>query len=96
LSCLFSETGIYALLCRDCRAAVAGCQSGFSGAYSGIDALMRSGGAACLAIVVLMLVILFIPFRQGPVWAKWSLPVADACLLIAGLVFSLMGRKTRP
>ena len=40
-----------------------------------ILALMRATGGAWLATAMAMLIILFIPFRQGYNWARWAIPV---------------------
>jgi hypothetical protein len=36
--------------------------------------LMKATGGASLAIAVLISVVLFIPFRSGAVWARWTIP----------------------
>lgn len=47
-----------------------------------ILALMKVAGTGFLTIVVLEYIILFIPFRQGAAWARWTLPLGG--ILICG------------
>ena len=54
-----------------------------------ILALMRAVGAACLAVVVLILILLFVPFRQGAVWARWAIP-AGGLVLSAGALYAML------
>jgi hypothetical protein len=46
-----------------------------------ILALMESVGAACLTIGFTVLILLFIPFRRGEIWANWT-------IFLGGIVFS--------
>ncbi len=39
-----------------------------------ILALMRAAGGAGLAVAVLELFLLFVPFRLGAMWARWAIP----------------------
>lgn len=50
-----------------------------------ITALMRAFGGACLTIAVTSLVILYIPFKHGALWAKWLLPSLYLLSSLAGL-----------
>ena len=54
-----------------------------------ILALMRSVGGACLAVVVLLLILLFVPFRQGVVWARWAVP-AGGLVISAGALYAML------
>lgn len=54
-----------------------------------ILALMRAVGGACLAVVVLLLILLFLPFRQGVVWARWAIP-AGGLVLSAGSLYAML------
>jgi hypothetical protein len=47
--------------------------------------LMRAVGGACLAIAVLELAVLFVPFRQGAVWARWAIPAGGLLITAAAL-----------
>jgi hypothetical protein len=47
--------------------------------------LMRVIGAACLAVVVLQLILLYMPFRQGVVWARWAIPTGGLVICAGGL-----------
>jgi hypothetical protein len=61
-----------------------------------ILALMRAVGGACLAVVVLVLILLFVPFRQGIVWARWAIP-AGGLVISAGALYGMLyvGINTR-
>ena len=50
--------------------------------------LMRAVGAACLAIAVLELFLLFVPFRQGALWARWAIP-AGGLLIAAPVLYGM-------
>ena len=54
-----------------------------------ILALMRAIGGACLAVVVLESVLLFVPFRQGVAWAKWAIP-AGGLVISAGALYAMI------
>ena len=43
----------------------------------------KIAGALCLASVIAMLFLLFIPFRRGEVWARWAIPIFQLPSLIA-------------
>ncbi len=53
-----------------------------------ILALMRALGGTCLAVVILELILLFVPFRQGVVWARWAIP-AGGLVLSAGALYAM-------
>ena len=53
-----------------------------------ILALMRALGGTCLAVVLLELILLFVPFRQGVVWARWAIP-AGGLVLSAGALYAM-------
>ena len=63
-------------------------------------ALMKAVGGACLAVTVLELVLLFIPFRQGLRWARWAIPggglVACATSFYAMIFLALNTPATPP
>lgn len=44
--------------------------------------LMRAIGSSALAMAVLALFILLVPFRRGELWARWAIPIGG--WLIAG------------
>lgn len=46
-----------------------------------ILALMKSVGAACLTIGFIVLILLFIAFRRGEIWANWT-------IFLGGIVFN--------
>lgn len=50
-----------------------------------ILALMKVIGGACIAVVVLQLILLFVPFRQGAVWARWAIPAGGLIITLGGL-----------
>jgi len=54
-----------------------------------ILALMRATGGACLAVVVTTLILLFIPFKQGLIWARWAIPAAGL-VLSAGALYAML------
>ena len=54
-----------------------------------ILALMRVIGGACLAVVVLELILLFVPFRQGVAWARWAIP-AGGLVICAGALYGML------
>jgi hypothetical protein len=47
--------------------------------------LMKALGGACLAVVVLELILLFGPFRQGVVWARWAIPAGGLVICVGAL-----------
>ena len=47
--------------------------------------LMKAVGGACLAVVVLELIILFVPFRQGALWARWAIPAGGLVIALSAL-----------
>lgn len=51
--------------------------------------LMRAVGAACLAVVLLGALVLFVPFRQGAAWARWTVP-ASGLVICAGGLYAMM------
>jgi hypothetical protein len=51
--------------------------------------LMRAVGGICLAVVVLELILLFVPFRQGVVWARWAIP-AGGLVISAGALYGML------
>lgn len=53
-----------------------------------ILALMKAVGGACLAVVVLGLFVLFVPFRRGEAWARWALP-AGGLVIAAGALYAM-------
>lgn len=53
-----------------------------------ILALMRAVGGGCLAVVVLALFVLIVPFRQGAIWARWAIP-AGGLLIAAGALYAM-------
>jgi hypothetical protein len=57
--------------------------------------LMRVVGGACIAVVVLELGLLLVPFRQGARWARWLVP-AGGLAICAGALYgmSLVARGT--
>ena len=54
-----------------------------------IIALMRAVGAACLALVVLELFVLVVPFRRGVVWARWAIP-AGGLVISGGALYAML------
>jgi hypothetical protein len=54
-----------------------------------ILALMKAVGGTCLAVVVLELILLFVPFRQGIVWVRWAIP-AGGLVLSAGALYAML------
>ncbi len=54
-----------------------------------ILALMRGAGGAALAVVALELVLLVLPFRQGLVWARWTIP-AGGFVISAGALYAMV------
>jgi hypothetical protein len=54
-----------------------------------ILALMKVIGGACLAVVVLELILLFVPFRQGLIWARWAIP-AGGLVISAGALYGML------
>jgi hypothetical protein len=54
-----------------------------------IIALMRGVGGACLAVVVLELVLLFVPFRQGVAWARWAI-TTGGLVVSAGALYAMI------
>lgn len=54
-----------------------------------ILALMRVVGGTCLAVAVLELFLLVVPFRQGVVWARWAIP-AGGLVLSAGALYGML------
>jgi len=65
-----------------------------------ILALMRAAGGAGLAVVVLELFLLLLPFRRGEVWARWAVPAGGLVIsfgaLYAMLYVSLNTQATPP
>ena len=58
-------------------------------------AVMRAVSGGILAMAVLALVVLLIPFRAGMVWAVWALPVAALVLSTSSLyAFGLVAANT--
>jgi uncharacterized membrane protein YgdD (TMEM256/DUF423 family) len=53
-----------------------------------ILALMRAVGAACLALAILELTLLVIPFRQGAAWATWAIAVSGL-VMCAGSFYAM-------
>ena len=47
--------------------------------------LMKAVGGTCLAVVVLLLILLFVPFKQGLVWARWAIPAGGLVISAGGL-----------
>jgi hypothetical protein len=47
--------------------------------------LMRAVGGACFAVAVLELILLLVPFRQGAVWARWTIPAGGLVMSAAAL-----------
>lgn len=54
-----------------------------------ILALMKVIGSACLAVVVLELILLFVPFRRGVVWSRWAIP-AGGLVICAGTLYGML------
>jgi hypothetical protein len=54
-----------------------------------ILALMRAVGGACIAVVVLALFVLLVPFRRGAKWARWALP-AGGLVIAAGALYAML------
>jgi len=50
---------------------------------------MRVIGGACLAVVVMQWILLFAPFRQGVVWARWAIP-AGGLVICAGALYGML------
>ena len=50
-----------------------------------IIALMRAAGGAGLAVVVLELFLLLVPFRQGAMWARWAIPTGGLVVSFGAL-----------
>ena len=48
-------------------------------------ALMRATGGAWLATAMAMVILLFVPFRQGHKWARWTIPAIG--LVVSGPAF---------
>jgi len=46
---------------------------------------MRVIGGAWLAVVVLEMVLLFVPFRQGAAWARWAMTAGGLTVIAGGL-----------
>ena len=65
-----------------------------------ILALMRAAGGAGLAVVVLELFLLFVPFRLGAMWARWAIPTGGLVIsfgaLYAMVYVSLNTQATPP
>ena len=53
-----------------------------------IIGLMKAIGGACLAVVILELILILVPFRQGARWARWAIPTGG--LVIAGTALYAM------
>jgi hypothetical protein len=52
-------------------------------------ALMKAVGGASLATAVAMVILLLIPFRQGPYWARWAIPVVGLVWVLPNLYGSV-------
>lgn len=64
-----------------------------------IISLMRAIGGACLAVAVLGLSVLFIPFRRGEFWARWSLPaglLVIAAVTLYGMLYVIANTPATP
>jgi hypothetical protein len=46
---------------------------------------MRGFGGAAIAVAVLLSILLFGPFRQGAVWARWAIPAGGLVIFLLGL-----------
>lgn len=54
-----------------------------------ILALMKALGGTCIAVVVLELILLFVPFRQGVVWVRWAIPIGGL-VVSAGALYAMI------
>ena len=52
-------------------------------------ALMKAVGGGALAIAVAMVILLLIPFRQGPYWARWTIPAVGLVWVLPNLYGSV-------
>lgn len=52
-------------------------------------ALMRAVASGCLAVAVLQIVLLLVPFRQGATWARWTMTGAGL-LMCAGSLYAML------
>jgi hypothetical protein len=54
-----------------------------------ILALMKAVGSAGLAVVVLELFLLFVPFWQGAIWARWAIP-GGGIVISSGALYAMV------
>jgi hypothetical protein len=61
-----------------------------------ILALMRATGGGLVAVAVLTLVLLLIPFRAGEIWALWAIPIGSLIVSAGGLYAMHLVRTHTP
>ncbi|MEJ2041328.1 MAG: hypothetical protein P8X55_20720 [Desulfosarcinaceae bacterium] len=54
-----------------------------------ILAMMKAIGGTCLTVVMLELILLLIPFRQGFAWARWAIPFGGI-LISTGSLYAML------
>lgn len=61
-----------------------------------IIALMRAAGGGFLATGLAMLILLFIPWRAGDIWAIYAVPVVSLCTSLGTLYATLLVKTRTP